>query len=530
MGKYKRSKFGKMSARSYNAPTGIPIATNSGYGDQGASHTKPAFENFTSTSTSPQRDIYAALPTLRSRARVLAISAPLVTSALRTLRTYVVGRGLHLHCTPDFDVLGIDRDSARAWAQEVEREFELWAADRNAVDTLGLMDFYELQQVAYKSWKESGDAFVVFRTGQRNPLRPYTLRLQLIEADRVCSPYLQSGHGFSPYDSGLTLANGNKCYCGVEVDKTTGAVVAYHVASDYPQNCANLTHERIVKVGESTGMPNILHLMDAERPEQLRGVPFVAPVIEQQLQLARYLNSEAMAALLENYHSLYITTPDSNKPILGQGLPGGEHGEHGHSAERDLSELEPDIGGVYQLQPGEDIKQLGVNRPGTQFAPFTEACAKYIGAGMEMPGDVLMKSYNSSYSASRAALQDFWRKVQMERDWMASDFNAPVFEQWLSEAVALGRIKAPGFFSDLRTRRAWCKHQWNGSAMPHLDPVKEANAMAIMVAHGWLTNEQATTQLNGGDWEANMADLEHEKERLGGLPQINITTSKENDE
>lgn len=39
------------------------------------------------------RDIYAALPTLRSRARVLAISAPLVTSALRTLRTYVVGRG-----------------------------------------------------------------------------------------------------------------------------------------------------------------------------------------------------------------------------------------------------------------------------------------------------------------------------------------------------------------------------------------------------------------------------------------------------
>lgn len=501
-------------------PTGVslPDAKNSGYADHGASHNTPAFENFRSTSTSPQRDIYAALPTLRSRSRVLAISAPLVTSALRTLRTYVVGRGLHLHCMPDFEVLGMSREQAKAWAQNVEREFELWAADKNSVDVLGLTDFYELQQLAYKSWKESGDAFVVFRDGGRNPLRPYSLRVQLLEADRVCSPLMQSGHGFSPYDASITLANGNKCYCGVEVDKATGAIVAYHIASDYPQNGVNLTFERIEKLGKKTGMPNIIHLMDAERPEQLRGVPLVAPVIEPQLQLARYLNSEATAALFENYHSAYITTPDSGKPILEQGVPGDED----EPQERDLSELEPQPGGVFQLNPGEGIVFNDPKRPGTQFAPFTDALAKYIGAALEIPGDVLMKSYNSSYSASRAALQDFWRKVEMERDWFAYDFCSTIFEQWLFEAVALGRVNAPGFFSDIRARRAWCKHQWNGSAMPHLDPVKEARALQIMVGHGWLTNEQATTQLNGGDWNANVADLEHEQERLGNIEHIFI--------
>lgn len=533
MGKFKRTKtkMGQLAAQNYNAPTGIPLAVNSGYSDHGASHTLPAFENFKSTSTSPQRDIYSALPTLRSRSRVLAISAPLVTSALRTLRTYVVGRGLHLHCTPDFETLGISRDEARAWAKAVEKEFELWAADKNSVDVLGLMDFYEMQQVAYKSWRESGDAFVVFRHADATLTRPYSLRLQLLEADRICSPQAGGVVAFSPFEHCTTYKNGNKIFSGVEVDKKSGAVVAYHIASDYPQNGVSLTFERIEKLGRATGMPNILHLMDAERPEQLRGVPFVAPVIEQTLQLARYFNSEAMAALLENYHALYITTPDANKPILTQGMPGDKGAE-----ERDLSELEPDVWSIHQLLPGEKLEQVGATRPGNQFAPFIEANTKHIGAAMELPGDVLSKSYNSSYSASRAAIQDFWRRVQMDRDWHASDFCAPVFEEWLFEAVARGRVQAPGFFDDLRTRKAWCSHQWNGSAMPHLDPVKEARALQIMVANGWLTNEQATTQLNGGDWHTNMADLEHEKKMLAELPQTdtpilhNITNNLNDDD
>lgn len=186
----------------------------------------------------------------------------------------------------------------------------------------------------------------------------------------------------------------------------------------------------------------------------------------------------------------------------------------GEEEERDLSQLSPEPGGIFQLYPGETIKFNDVKRPGTQFAPFTEACARYIGAALEIPGDVLLKAYNSSYSASRAALQDYWRKVVMERDWFASDFCAPVFEAWLTEAIALGDVKAPGFFTNAVLRRAWCRHQWNGSAMPHLDPVKEANAMETMVRNGWVTNEQATTQLNGGDWDANVADLAHEMDKL----------------
>lgn len=43
----------------------------------------------------------------------------------------------------------------------------------------------------------------------------------------------------------------------------------------------------------------------------------------------------------------------------------------------------------------------------------------------------------------------------MRREWFANDFCKPIYEIWLSEAVALGRIQAPGFFSDPLIRAAW---------------------------------------------------------------------------
>lgn len=303
--RHTKTDVAAIAAKNWTAPTGykLPKAVNSGYGDHGASSSRPALENFKSSSRSPEQDIYPYLTTLRSRSRVLNISAPLATSAIRSLRTSVVGRGLHLHSMPDFEALGIEREEAKAWAQDVERKFEIWAADRMSADLLGMNDFYELQQLAYKSWKESGDLFALFRYGKRNVWRPYALRLQLLEADRICSPYFTGDSKATawPYLSTVELKNGNKCYLGVEVDKTSGEVVAYHVASDYPQNGLPLTFTRVEKIGKATGMPNILHLMDAERPGQLRGVPLIAPVIEPLLQLARYLNAEALAALLETY-------------------------------------------------------------------------------------------------------------------------------------------------------------------------------------------------------------------------------------
>ena len=102
----------------------------------------------------------------------------------------------------------------------------------------------------------------------------------------------------------------------------------------------------------------------------------------------------------------------------------------------------------------------------------------------------------------------------MYRAWFVTDFCQPVYEIWLAEAVAVGRIKAPGFFGDPLRRAAWSHCNWDGPAQTHLDPVKEARANEILTRNGWKTNAQITREAYGGDWNENITQLEQEAKRL----------------
>ena len=66
--------------------------------------------------------------------------------------------------------------------------------------------------------------------------------------------------------------SGHKVYDGVEVDGN-GRVVAYHISNTYPHQITSEPQkwQRVEAYGAKTGLPNILHIMDSERPDQYRG-------------------------------------------------------------------------------------------------------------------------------------------------------------------------------------------------------------------------------------------------------------------
>lgn len=165
------------------------------------------------------------------------------------------------------------------------------------------------------------------------------------------------------------------------------------------------------------------------------------------------------------------------------------------------------------MNPNEDVVFANPTRPAGGFGNFVEAICTQIGAALEIPKDLLLKQFNASYSASRAALLEAWKAFKMYREWFTSDFCRPIYKLWLSEAVARGRIKAPGFFSDPKVKNAWLGSEWVGPSQGQLDPVKEITAEIMAVEQGFSTNEDSTIRLNGGDWNANMNQLERENER-----------------
>ena len=278
---------------------------NRGYGDAGASHTKKALKGFRADSGHPAEDINENNYTLRQRSRMLYMAAPIATGAIRRVRTNVVGNGLRLKSTINREILGMTQEEAEAWQKRTELEFALWAERKNACDATGVNDFYGMQQLALISSLMSGDVFALIKYYSATPLLPYSLRLHLIEADRVRTP--TNDGGISMLTTTGRAKNGNRIFDGVEVDKN-GQITAYHIANTYPYQNTIVPTEfvRVEAYGEKTGLPNVLQIMNSERPEQYRGVPFLAQAIEPLLQTRRYTEAELMAALVQSFFTAFV--------------------------------------------------------------------------------------------------------------------------------------------------------------------------------------------------------------------------------
>lgn len=501
----------------YDKQTGLYLPDsirpqNKGYGEAGASWRKKAVKGFNAPSGSPHEDIDFNNYTLRQRARMLYMAAPIATSAIKTNRTNVVGVGLRLKSRINREVLGLSPEQAEAWQKQTEREFALWAENKRACDATGMNNFYGLQQLALISWLLSGDCIGVLKQYKVDRLLPYSLRVHLIESDRIATPG-NYGTGTSVnYTTGKNPDNGNTIYDGVEVD-SNGAVVAYHVRSSYPfeVGAPTTTWARVLAYQEHTGLPNVVHVVECERPDQYRGVSYLAQVIEPLLQLRRYTESELMAAVIESFFTAFIKTeaPTDENPFnqVETDPPGEPRGPNEYS-------MGP--GQVNVMEPGEDVVFADPKRPAGGFDAFVTAICSQIGAALEIPADLLLKKFNASYSASRAALLEAWKAFKMRREWLADDFCRPIYEVWMSEAVARGRIYAPGFFDNPAIHAAYLGSEWLGPSQGQLDPTKEITAEILACSEGFSTHEQSTIRLNGGQWDANVEQLLRENEKLGG--------------
>ena len=461
---------------------------------------------------SADSDIIFDLPLLRDRSRDLIRNAPLATGAIGTVCQNVIGPGLQLQSAIESETLGMDEDEASAWMSKTEREFRLWS-ESNECDVTRTQNFYGLQALGFRSALESGDVVCLLPMDGKSSRTPYSLRLQIIEADRLVNPYLQ--------------ANVQKLTGGVEMDEY-GAPIAYHILRRHPGSIDRtqaMLWDRYVAFGAKTQRRNVIHLFDKTRPGQTRGIPYLTPVIETIKQLDRYTEAEVMAAVVAAMLTVFIKTEEGEdvSPMLptlsGQGSGSGTPGNA--TVTNDEVGLAP--GAIVELGPGEDITTVNPNRPNTGYDLFVQSILRQIGIALGLPFEVLIKHFTASYSASRAALLDAWRFFRNRRQWVADGFCQPIYEAWMDEAVAIGRIKAPGYFDKPAIRAAYLQAQWLGEQPMQIDPVKEAEAAEKRLGIRVSTLAQETMALNAGLWTNNLK--QQAKERAAAVKAGLITST-----
>lgn len=438
-------------------------------------------------------DSLPRLPDQRGQSRDLARTSPIAVGAIQTNIDRVVGTGLALSAQPNIRVLGWSKQQALDWKAHVQNEFSLFA-DSAESDMAQTLNFYQQQGLVLRSTLESGDCFTLLPDQPRTATMPYALRLQVLEADRVGNP-------------GSQLLSTRSMAGGVRMN-AAGAPEAYHLYDNHPggflpgQGGSLYAGQWIDRLGRS-GRRRMLHHFRKLRPEMPRGLPYLAPIIDAIKQISRYTEAEIMAAVITAFLTVFIEAPGGNAAPVFDGTSQAAGAEIGLG-----------MGAVVGLAPGEKATTVNPGRPNPNFEPFIEAVLTQIGMALGLPRELLVKKFNASYSASKAALLDAWVYFRNVRSWLGLSFCQPVYETWLAESVAIGRVPAPGFFSDPLIRWAYTRALWPGDSMGSINPKDEVTAYLAAIDGRLMTRERAEWELFGTDWNDTFLQKESEQSRL----------------
>lgn len=486
-----------------DARTHHPPIKNSGYSEHGANRTKPSFIKWYTSSKSPHEDISENVELLRERSRDLYSGGGILgRGALDRIVLNALGAGLRLNVRIDPEQLGMSEQQASSWSTRTESEFDYWASNRNA-DYGHELNFYELQVLALKSILIDGEVLVRIRhmRDRYNQGRfPYMTKIQLIEASRIQTP---DNTRHLIWDEGVAL-------------DTDGLVIGYNIKNRHPDS--ELTGQPPLEDIYIPADGSVLHIFPRERIGQHRGIPFLAPVIEQLKQLSRYTDAELMAAVVSGLFAIFFEHESRGD---------GAYGEEDYAVEQGLGEV-PGLGNIsmqemsgtmMELPEGVKATCISPGRPNQNFTNFVESLTHQIGGALGIPSELLFLRFTASYSASRGALLEAWKVFKNWRKWFADEFCQTVYEAWLDEAVRLGRIDAPMYYQDDYTSKlySWC--EWTGPSQGQLNPVQEVQASVMKIENNLSTYQRECGEMTGEDWDLVMSALGRERQKLPG--QVN---------
>jgi lambda family phage portal protein len=411
---------------------------------------------------------------LVARSRDAYRNQPIAKGVIDRLKHWVIGSGFRMQSKIDYEVLGMDREEASEWERKIERHFEHW---QKHCDLQGFCNFREALVVNLVSQLISGDAFVntVYEYSSESP---YGLRLQLIDSDRVQNPNWTMDTKFQRK--------------GIDISET-GRAIAYNVMTAHQNDPVMEVPkwEKISAYGVESGLRRFFHLFERERADQFRGIPYLSTIIEPLQKLTKYSEAELTAAVVSSLFTVFVKKEGS------YGLPQlTESTELKVGSAINSDEIALGEGAVISLLPNESIEVANPTRPNTAYDVFWHSVMKQLSASVSIPLDAILLSFQSSYSAARAALLMLWKVVEHYRAQYMEKFCQPIYELWFEEFAEMHDIDV----SDILVKEAWTRAYWLAPPKGAIDEKREVSSAVERIKSGISTIQREAEQITGGDW------------------------------
>lgn len=395
-------------------------------------------------------DLATSTPYLRNLCRNYERNNAGARAMVEGLVANVVGSGISLE--PDTGDAATDEKIREAWGDYIRD---------CSIDGCSL---YELQTLAFRDVVVAGEAIWRFVV---DPARGDKIPLCILPLE---AEWLG--------DSGMTVVGQTQGYVGgVKLDQY-GRPVSFSLYSP------GGTYEEVPAAA-------ISHIFERRRALQIRGEPWLAPIITTLRQEKDLVTSELEAAKNTAGFAAAITT--------NGGLPADldEKGEH----VRNIA-----LGSVLELQQGEDIKLLNHTRPSQQIAPFRDMLRGDMAGALRIGRRWIDRDISgANYSSMRADMLDNERLLGPVREWFGNQTVGRLYKKVLPYlAIKAGVVVK----SD--------KYRLVPDGQPYVDPLKDAQAAAMAIEFG-LSTFEAEIGKRGGDYKQVWTKLAEEKKMLDKL-------------
>jgi len=427
------------------------------------------------------------LPDLIAQSAALVRDTALGSGIVSCKTTYVIGDGLKPFANVDANALQMTPDQARALNTAIKQEWDIFAATTEC-DVHGQKNFYQLQDILYRTKMIQGNGLALL-TNRKHIDSPYSTRIQVLDAALLSNPSLQH--------------HTEKLIGGIEKDDFE-QVIRYHFqerhfgTSIIGVKKQSFKWRAIDKYNKHTKLQNITHCFRAEQPGQLRGTPEVASIIYLLKKISEFTDSVVDSSILSAKLFMFVQSSEGD-----QFTPGKKH---------DNNQYEVQGSQVTTLAEGESMSFNNPSQPVTQFDQFVTSCLKQIASAVEVPLEILIHYFTSSYSSSKSGFLDYGRIIKRERSHFTTSFCIPVYKRFLYELALSGRVQMPGFFSSQAARIAYSHVSFKGEIFGALNPMQELNEMRALVEMGLDTLENVSVSRDGTSWESKQAQRQRERD------------------
>lgn len=405
-----------------------------------------------------------SLPVLRTRARELEQNSNAARRFLQLVETHIVGpQGFGLQ------IKGKLRNGKPDDKRNRQIHDAWWDWMRPGVgEVTGRMSGPAWQRLFARTVARDGEGLLRMHDHAPTAENPYGFSVELLNPERLEHQYFDQ------------RPNGNHVILGVEIDRR-GRPVAYYLRRD--KVVAYPTGENLERVPAG----DLIHFFVADRPEQVRGVTWMASAMLTMHMLDAYQDAAVTAARWGASKMGFFTNPEGS-PVAGANAK--EDGEF-------ITEVEP---GVLEVLPeGWDFSQFDPKYPHEAYNDFVKVMNRdgAMGLGVSyhgLTGDLSEANYGSMRGGALEE-REGW---MVKQDTMADTVMARVYVRWLNAAALHGALGLAMPQDEIVGR--YSAHLWQGRRWPWVDPKKDIET-AILAIGAKLRSPQMVAAELGVDIE-----------------------------